>query len=50
MTLSPVMYVNIYPEKLIYIAVIVIVVTLLAGLYPAWKAGRVAPVESIKLV
>jgi ABC-type lipoprotein release transport system permease subunit len=27
-----------------------VIVTLLAGLYPAWRAGRVTPVESIKLV
>ena len=24
--------------------------SLLSGLYPAWKAGRVVPVESIRLV
>jgi ABC-type lipoprotein release transport system permease subunit len=28
----------------------VLLATLAAGLYPAWKVGRVAPVETIKLV
>ena len=27
-----------------------LVATLIAGIYPAWKAGRVAPVETIRLV
>jgi ABC-type lipoprotein release transport system permease subunit len=28
----------------------VFIATLTAGLYPAWRAGRISPVESIKLV
>ncbi len=48
--LEPIIYTDIYPEKLLYIGGIVVVVTLLAGLYPAWRAGRVVPVDSIKLV
>lgn len=47
---DPVIYVEIYPEKLLVIGVVVVVATLAAGLYPAWKAGRVDPVETIKLV
>jgi ABC-type lipoprotein release transport system permease subunit len=47
---DPVMYVAIYPEKLIVIGAVVVIATLLAGVYPAWKAGRVHPVETIKLV
>ena len=47
---SPVMYVDIFPENLLLIASAVLLATLLSGLYPAWKAGRVAPVESIRLV
>ena len=47
---SPVMYVDIYPENLAMIAGAALLATLLSGLYPAWKAGRVVPVESIRLV
>jgi ABC-type lipoprotein release transport system permease subunit len=42
--------VGIFPTHAAFIAVAAIVATLLAGLYPAWKAGRVDPVETIKLV
>ena len=42
--------VGIFPEHAAVIAVAALVATLLAGLYPAWKAGRVDPVETIKLV
>lgn len=48
--IDPIMYVEIYPESLLAIGVIVVLATLVSGLYPAWKAGRVAPVETIKLV
>ncbi len=47
---DPVMYVGIYPERLFVIAAVVLAVTILAGAYPAWRAGRVHPVEAIKLV
>ena len=39
-----------YDPDAIFIAVSVLVVTMAAGLYPAWKAGRVEPVETIRLV
>lgn len=48
--MDPVIYVDIYPENLLIIASIMLVATLLAGVYPAWKAGRVVPVETIRLV
>jgi len=44
------LHVGIYPESLAVILVCIVVATLAAGIYPAWKAGRVPPVESIKLV
>jgi len=47
--IDPVMYVAIYPENLLMIACAVVLATLAAGLYPAWQAGRVEPVESIRL-
>jgi ABC-type lipoprotein release transport system permease subunit len=48
--MTPLMTVSIYPENLAMIATAVLIATLLSGLYPAWKAGRVEPVESIRLV
>ena len=44
------MLAHIYPEKLIFIGLMAVSATLLSGLYPAWKAGRIEPVESIRLV
>ena len=48
--MSSVMKIGIYPESALMIGIAVIIATLLAGLYPAWRAGRVEPVDSIKLV
>jgi ABC-type lipoprotein release transport system permease subunit len=42
--------VGIFPAHAVVIAVAAFAATLLAGCYPAWKAGRVDPVETIKLV
>ena len=47
---SPIMRVGIFPEHAVLIAVAVFIATMLSGLYPAWRAGRVVPVETIKLV
>jgi ABC-type lipoprotein release transport system permease subunit len=47
---SPIMQADIFPENLLMIASAALLATLLSGLYPAWSAGRVVPVESIKLV
>ena len=41
---------GIYPESAVVIFFCIIFATLAAGIYPAWKAGRVEPVDSIKLV
>ncbi len=41
---------GLYPETFIIIVCCVVFATLAAGLYPAWKAGHVEPVDSIKLV
>jgi ABC-type lipoprotein release transport system permease subunit len=47
---SPVIRVGIFPEHVAWIAVAVFIATMLSGLYPAWRAGRVVPVETIKIV
>ena len=48
--MQPIMKVAIFPENLFFIVLAVFAATMAAGLYPAWRAGRVSPVDSIKLV
>jgi len=47
---EPIMYVGIFAEHAVAIGSAALLATLLAGLFPAWRAGRVVPVETIKLV
>ena len=47
---DPTLRVGIFPEHLMIIVLAILIATLTAGLYPAWRAGTVVPVESIKLV
>jgi ABC-type lipoprotein release transport system permease subunit len=49
-SISPIIYAEIYPPHLFFIGLAVIAATMLAGLYPAYKAGRVSPVEAIRIV
>ena len=48
--MDPIMRVAIFPENAVLIAAVVLLATLVSGLYPAWRAGRVEPVETIRLV
>jgi ABC-type lipoprotein release transport system permease subunit len=48
--LAPMLYAAIRGENLLAIAGAALGATLLAGLYPAWRAGRVEPVDAIRLV
>ena len=48
--MSPILNVGIFPENVAIIAVLAVFATLASGLYPAWKAGRVQPVDTIRLV
>ena len=41
--------IGIFPENAIAIAVAIVLATVFAGLYPAWRAGRVDPVTAINL-
>jgi ABC-type lipoprotein release transport system permease subunit len=46
---STLMRVDIYPENAVMIVAAALLATLLSGIYPAWNAGRVAPVDCIRL-
>ncbi len=48
--MASVLRVGIYVENVVIIAVAALVATLTSGLYPAWRAGHVNPVETIRLV
>jgi ABC-type lipoprotein release transport system permease subunit len=48
--MSMVIRATVYPDHAVIIAVAIVAVTLLSGLYPAWRAARVQPVDAIKLV
>jgi ABC-type lipoprotein release transport system permease subunit len=48
--MTPIMHVGIYLDHLVVIVLAALGATLAAGLYPAFSAGRVAPVESIRIV
>jgi ABC-type lipoprotein release transport system permease subunit len=49
-TISPIIFADIYLPHLLFICLAVVAATMLAGLYPAFKAGRVSPVEAIRTV
>lgn len=46
--IDPVMHIVLYPSSAALIALGVLLVTVGAGLYPAWQAGREPPVETLK--
>ena len=48
--MSTTLKVGIFPESLAVIAIAAIIATLLAGFYPAWRAGTVEPVDAVKLL
>ncbi|MDH5508878.1 MAG: FtsX-like permease family protein [Nitrospinota bacterium] len=47
---DPIMKIRLFKESAIAILIGVFGLTILAGLYPAWRAGRQAPVESLKTI
>ncbi|NVB38647.1 ABC transporter permease [Pseudenhygromyxa sp. WMMC2535] len=49
-TMDPILYVELYPPHALVIAGAIIAATLLAGIYPALRAGRVEPVKVIRIV
>ena len=48
--IDPVMKIRLFRESVIAILVSLFSLSLLAGAYPAWRAGRVPPVESLKTI
>jgi len=48
--MSLVIRIGLYPENLAAIALVALMATLAAGLYPAYRAAAVRPVETIRLV
>ncbi len=48
--IDPVMRMSVPPQLLVAITAILFGLTIAAGLFPAWIAGRTPPVESIRLV
>ena len=49
-TMDATLYVKVHPDNFVFLVVAVLLATMASGLIPAWQAGRVDPVESIKLV
>jgi ABC-type lipoprotein release transport system permease subunit len=47
--LEPILYVSITGQHLFQLCLLVVFATLAAGLYPAWRAGRVPPADAIRL-
>ncbi|MEM6931208.1 MAG: FtsX-like permease family protein, partial [Myxococcota bacterium] len=48
--MDPVLPFGVFPESALAIVLSIVGATLLAGVYPAWRAGRVDPIESINVV
>jgi len=46
--LDPVFKIRLFKESIIAILIGLFGLALFSGAYPAWQAGRVAPVESLK--
>jgi ABC-type lipoprotein release transport system permease subunit len=48
--ISSTIRVGIYAEHAVAIALFALIATMLAGLYPAWRAGRVSPADTIRVI
>ena len=46
--LDPVVRVKLYLETVLIILSVIFVLAMLSGVYPAWRAGRIPPVESLR--
>ncbi len=48
--LDPVLKIGIFPRNAVMIGLFAVAATLASGIYPAWRAGRVAPALTIKVM
>jgi ABC-type lipoprotein release transport system permease subunit len=48
--MSSLLQVGIFTDNLVIIVIAVVLATLLSGVYPAWQAMRIPPVEAVRLV
>ena len=48
--IDPLVKIRLYKESVVAILTGVFALTLLSGIYPAWRAGRIPPVESLKTI
>jgi ABC-type lipoprotein release transport system permease subunit len=46
--IDPLVKITLYKESAAWILAAVFTLTMLSGIYPAWRAGRIPPVESLK--
>ena len=45
--IDPIIHIRLFPESVAAILSGIIGITVISGLYPAWKAGSMAPVKAI---
>jgi len=48
--IDPLFKARLFPESIVFILGSVFTLAMLAGAYPAWKAGRTPPIESLKTI